>query len=291
MQLNTLLSFLAQPFTTLEYYTRLGAITTQKRILALSAVVILCATVAGAYFIYTDLPVFLNSLSKTLNTGLMHYPEELVFTFTQSRLTANTDTLLLPLPEEFFPQENRDTQVGLPQNFAAYQNTQQTPQELLVAPNEYFFFVTQLGIYTNPNSDESGWRFYSFADLIETNTSAVFTKADAGSLVNGILEYLDTNQLEIMLVCFTAFFVLFVFSKIWFLFIESIFLLLVFKLCSLAQTAQQTVLLATQIMIPTLVLGTVATLLYGPLFFSFETLVFWVLVVYIGSALPRKKLN
>ncbi len=284
MQINSLLNKLLEPFTSVEYYKKVVNKSFSTSILTLATVLISMAFVSGLQFVFTQLPNIENSIQRITEDLTNHYPEDLVFEWNGHELTANRDSISVPWPEDSaFHIE------GLPTQFLFYTNSHQTPEDLNISSKDYLVFVNSNEIYHMNNEKPEEWTSQTLATFIGSESPATIDKSTVTQLTEAILNFINTRQIQIQTTVLILYSLFFLSGKLWFLFIETILVILLFKLYATRLTAKQTVLLTLHVMIPTVVLTTVANLLYTNIPFPLQMVTFWILILFLSFQFKQKE--
>lgn len=284
MQIKTILHTLIQPFTSVEYYKKAVHKSVVSTVVVVAITLLAMALVSGFHFLATQLPVIENSVQHIITNITDHYPENLIFEWNGTELTANTDSIIVPWPED-------DTlHIGeLPKHFLFYTNSQQTPSDLGISPTEYLAFVNTHEIYRMNSEKPEKWTSESLSNFIGVDSQATIDTVTVNQLTQTATNYMQTHQQQIKIFTLFLIVLLFLGSKIWFLLIETVLAVLLFKLYSIKLTAQQTVILSLHVLIPTVVLTTAANLLYQDIPFPIQTLTFWTLILFLSFQFKQKR--
>lgn len=283
MQIQTILNTLIQPFTSVEYYKKAVHKSVLSTVVVVAITLLAMALVSGFHFLVTQLPVIENSVQHIITNITDHYPEELVFEWNGTELTANTDSISVPWPEE-----NAFHIEALPKHFLFYTNSQQTPSDLGISPTEYLAFVNTHEMYRMNSEKPEEWTSETLSTFVGVDSHATINKETVSKLTQTAGNYMQTHQQQIKAFTLFLFVLLFLGSKIWFLLIETVLAVLLFKLYSVKLTAMQTVILSLHVLIPTVVLTTMANLLYQDIPFPIQTLTFWILILYLSFQFKQK---
>lgn len=273
-----------QPFITVEYYKK----AIQKSLLA-SVLTVLIAflamgLVSGVHFVIKQLPVIQNSVQDIITNLDTHYPENLIFEWSGAELTANTDSISVPWPEE-----NTFHIEALPKQFLFYTNSQQTPSDLGLSPTDYLAFINRQEIHRINSEQPEEWTSEKLTDFIGVENPTTIDKGKITQLTQATTNYMATHQLQIKTLTLLLFILVFLVSKIWFVLIETVLVVLLFKLYGMKLTSHQTVLLSLHVLIPTVVLTTIANLLYQDIPFPIQTVTFWILILYLSFQFKQRE--
>lgn len=266
-----------QPFITVEYYKKAIHKSVATSVLTVCIAFLAMALVSGIHFVFRELPVIENSVQQIMADLNTHYPEELIFEWSGMQLTANTESITVPWPEA-----NTIHSDAFPKQFLFYTNSQQTPVDLNVSPNEYLAFVNTQEIYRMDSTDPQKWISEKLEDFIGVKNPTTIDKTVVTQLTQTTMQYMQTYQLQIKLFTLLLFALLFLGSKLWFLCIETVLAVLLFKLYAIKLSAKQTVLLSFHVLVPAVVLTTIANLLYQDISFPIQTVTFWILILYLS---------
>ncbi len=277
MQISIFLNTLLQPFTSTEYYKKAVHKPALTSLMLLAITVMALAIIQGMVFITRQLPRIQISVQQMVKNIANNYPQDLVFSWNGAQLTANTEPLSISWPDEdAFHIE------ALPKQFLFYTSSEQTPQDLGFSPNDYLTFVNSRHIYLMSSEKPEEWTSQSLSDFIGVENPATVDKATIMQLTQTVTEYIQTHHLQIKIIALGIFMLLFLGSKLWFLVIETVLAILLFKLYAIKLSAKQTCILAFSVMIPTSVVTTLAKLLYETIPFPIQTVTFWLLLIFLS---------
>lgn len=280
MKINSILNKIKQPFINVEYYKE----SINKSFLSsfgiLSTVILIMAFLSGSKFTRNEVPKFIETSTNTVSEFSDNYPEDLTFNWNGQKLMSNTEEISVPWPSSFTDESKKIA--GFPDQFLYFSNSNQAPSQLNISTNEYMIVVNSSNLYHINDSNPAEWTEQPLETVLQLDATQNINKDSVTFFSNQTLNFINSNVNQIKIVFFTAFSLLFYFSKFWFLVIESILVVLLFKLYALKLTTKQTILLTTHVMIPTVVLNTVAELLYENINFPLQTLTFWILVMFIS---------
>jgi hypothetical protein len=279
---KNLISQLQEPFVSLKFYKKALNKSIMSSFFHLLIVIILMSGFRSLQYINDQYPFVEDQFLYLVHNLSQNYPETLIINWNGTELTANTDKISIPWP-------NNDSLAieNLPTQFLFFTNSQATPQELAIQPNDYLIFVNNNQLFYN--DENQVWRPDYLANIIQTDQPLSISKQTMMNAEIIISDYVQNNSLKIKFMFFLLYAWQFIVSKLWFLFIETIFVLLFFKLFSMKLKVKQTISLSMHIMIPTVVLNSIAESIYSNINIPLQTITFWILIVYVSNYLNKLK--
>lgn len=284
MNIKTFFNTIQQPFVNFDYYKKSINTSVSQALLTFFGFLFAMATISGFYFVKTQLPGMVSSTESVITEAQTHYPEDLEIKWDGTELDANRETF-----EVYWPNNLNEQSPTIPKKLVLFKNSQETPDELGIDTHEYLFFVNKSSIYHVSEEENQVWVQQNLSELSEADMPFTLTKEVVNTTAEQVLNLIETKYKNIELGAFLILVLLFVSSKIWFLAIETLFVILVFKLYSVAISAKQTLSLTLHVMIPTVVVNTIAELLYGNITIPLQTITFWILIILLSFQLKKKQ--
>ncbi|GIK83958.1 MAG: hypothetical protein BroJett025_05800 [Patescibacteria group bacterium] len=270
-----------QPFISAEYYKNAIKKSFISSAGALFTALILTAIIASLHFLTKQWPSIQDTFRQIISDVSLYYPEELTFEWKENRLHSNGDAITVPWPNSISSHIT-----ALPNHFLYFSNTEKSPQDLEISTTQYLLFINNISV-SHRNADfPEEWISQPLSSVFVTDAPFFVDKRTVSQFSSELLSLIDQSQLSI--VAFLAFFFMFVGNALWFLGIETILVILLFKLYALTLTVQQTIKLCMHVMIPTITLNTLATLLYPSITIPLQTITFWILIVFLSYYFRKK---
>lgn len=270
--------------TTTDYY--LNAV--KKSFLTALGTMFLALTLfafASAFnFLIVDYPVILSRFLHITDNISQNYPQDLVFEWDGTQLSANRDSL-----EISWPNNIEIDATDIPSNFLYYSNSLQSPQDLDIQPYEYIFYINSTDFYYVDSNLSETWTSKSLSSIFEYQESVSLSKETVEQISDQFKTFIHSNQTKIKTVFFFTYSSIFLFSKFWFLAIETIIVILLFKLYKIKLSAKQTIILCVYVMIPTVFVNTLAEILYKNITIPLQTITFWILIIFLSYQLKLKE--
>jgi len=276
MNIKNILNKLSQPFTNIEYYKSAIDKPFWNTFSILALVLLISSFVSAGFFVKTHLPTMINSFTSIANEASENYPEDLVIDWDGTNLHTNRDNF-----EVYWPSMIDSDIPGFPSKILFFENSDKSPQDLNISTNDYISFINTNNIY-HINDETKEWTAQSLGDFAQSSLPLSIDKKFVVDTNKNILIYLENNKDTITLITIIIHIILFTSSKVWFLAIETILVILLFRLYSMKLTTNQVIKLSMNIMIPTVVLSTIAELLYSDINFPLQTITFWILLIFIS---------
>lgn len=271
------------PFTTLEYYTNSINRSFLSSLLTLLSIILALSFVSSFIFIQQTYPGIINSIQNTISDVSKHYPEDLIIDWDGSKLTANKDVVVIPWRDDFNSQNQE-----FPKQFLYYANSSQSPDELNIKVTQSLFFINQHTLYHSNDENPSTWTAQPLQNILTPDTSVFVDKNIVVQTSDKAQEFISSNSVKISALFFSAYSLIFVSSKMLFLIIETVLVVLLFKLYAIKLQTKQTIILSMHIMIPTVVVNTIAEILYTNVSIPLQTITFWILIIFISSQFKSK---
>jgi hypothetical protein len=286
MNIQSIFNIIKQPFIDVNFYKDSIKKPFFRSFGILSGVILLMAFLSGYVFTVKIVPNFLNTSSNLVSELSDIYPDDLTFNWNGQNLESNTESLSVAWPS-FISSESKEV-ADFPTDFLYFHNSDKTPGELDINHSEFLLVLNSSNLYHTANTDQEEWKEQSLQTLIQPATTFSVNKDSVTLVGSQIINFINNNVTQIKIAFFVAFSIAFYFRNFWFLIIETLLTILLFKLYSLKLTAKQTILLTTHVMIPTVVLNTVAELMYGGINFPLKTITFWLLIIFISFQFKKK---
>jgi hypothetical protein len=279
MNINSTFNTIKQPFINVDFYKESIHKSFFKSFAILSIIIIAMSFLSSYKFVSNTVPSFIDNTTNTASELSNNYPDDLTFNWNGQKLLSNAENISVPWPS-FFRSESKEL-VEFPNDFLYFHSSNQTPSDLDINLNDFLFVLNSSNIYYKNNSESSQWTEKSLEKLMPPESTFSLNKDSVVFLSNQTLDFISSNTSQIKIVFFAVSSILFYFGNLWFLVIESLLTLLLVKLYSLKLSVKQTFLLTVHIMVPTILLNTVAEMLYGTISFPLQTLTFWILLMFI----------
>lgn len=288
------LSFLQkiiQYFTNPNYYLAVTFQPLKNNFLILLSVMLLVALPWSVQTTKKHLSSGLEYFSAVSNDAVNNYPDDLQFNWSNQELKYSFGEVIAQEPLIIpFSEKLPKSPPGFPHSFAYITNQNLSPDDAGVHTTEYLFFINPSHLYTASEVPNQNWEQTKLSDLFSDINSASFTKSDFIYLVNSAKSLIESNQNTIYGIYFLLLIPIFVTGKFWILFMETIFVVLFFKIYGMKLTIKQTLSLCMSVFIPTLVISTLAELLFSPLPFALNTFAFWIVLMFILFSLRNTKM-
>lgn len=277
MKLKTFLTQLQLPFTSVEYYKDSVTSSLKTTALRLGTFLIITAFFSGIQFLRIEFPKIQAFFLQTIAEATAHYPQDLVLTWDQNKLIANTEKIAVSWPGNF-----QEETPGIPEKFLLYINSEQPPETQGVSTNEYLLFLNRTSIYRSSTENSQVWTAEPLQNFIPFEESVTITKDAVLQLHTDVLSFITQYRIAIASSFFGAYFLIFVLAKLWFFFFETVLAVLLFKLYGSQLQTKQVIKLSLHVMIPTIVVNTLAELMYTNITIPLQTITFWVLIIFLN---------
>lgn len=280
-------------FTNPKYYLKTTFQPFSENIKILLSILFVLSLVWGGTKTLQDIPAAIAYSNLVADDFLNHYPEDLVFTWNQNKLQYNfshineADLSPLSIP---FSTTMPELPATFPNNFAFITNTVDSPSNLEISPVEYLFFINANSIYTATDIVNTTWESRPLSDFFGEISKTTVTKDDVVTAVQTVQNTISQNQFFIQLIYMLILIPIFIVNKVLILAVESVFVLLLFRIYSMNLSAKQTLSLCISVFIPTTIIATVAELLYTDVSIPLNTLGFWIVLLFVLYSLKNTAL-
>lgn len=284
MNLKLFFEKIKQPFINIEYYKNAINKTFINSFLVFIGVVFLNAILFATIFTTNTMPTVIRLVNENISNTFKYYPSDLVFNWNGSSLEFNRDNYEVPWPSSI-TQEDTNT----PKSFIFFENSNKSPEDLNITSSDYLLFVNSNNLYYNEGGQESAWISQSLSNFSESPTPITIDKQFIKEITDQILDFNQQNQTTYYVIAYILYIFQFTSGKVWFLMFETILVILVFKLYSMKLTTNQVVKLTMNVMIPTVIINSIADLIYSDINFPLQTITFWILTIYISYQFKNRK--
>ncbi len=283
MNITKSITKFSKAFTSVEYYKEATNKPLFKSFLFFFSAILIVGWIQGVSFVTKYTQSSIKTIESIHSDFISHYPDDLSFTWDTNQLTyqfeseeVSPDYISVPFSSTLPISEGI-----LPNNFLYITKHEITPDTEGLSTQDYVFIVTPTKLFLAETNSKNLWTEYSLNSLFEIDSSVTLTKPIVETVTTESITALKLNKAYIQIVIIGMFGLLFLFNKIWFLFIETIFVLILFKLNSIKLSLKQVISLSIHILITTAIITTVAQLLYGNIHFPLHTIAYWVVLFYI----------
>jgi len=286
MNINKIINSLLSPFTTVEFYKKSINKSVLSSFSLMMLVLLITAIISGLNFVNRYLPGLQSDFTQVVNEINTKYPQELIFKWDGSSLNSNAESFAMPWPSNsFFESE------VLPNQFAYYSNSENSPSDLEIKTSEYLMFVNNKDLYRMEGQTSDQWVAQPIKDLFGQGESFTITKDIVSEFSEFTLEFIGNNQSLIKGVALSLFVVSSISGQTWFFIFETLLVVLLFKLYAIKLTIKQNIVLTMHVMIPTAILNTLANLIYKDIPFPFETITFWILIIFLSFYFKKMEMK
>jgi len=222
-----------------------------------------------------------------------HFDKNLEIIWADNQLELNQDYVNIYWPSTIDYKKHH-----LPKLFGIISNTQEPPYESnLIFQNSSLIYINKNYLYSlqsatqdqtqdNQNSKED-WVEYPLTTIFDGLGSYSLNKQILLKITATISESIDKSFPKIQIIMAIISSILYLLSKSWFLFIESILVYFLFKIYSFSFNFKKVLKLCSNIMIPTAIIETASNILYSDLTLPMATIAFWTILTFISFNLKN----
>lgn len=280
MNIQKYLNNLKQPFTNMDYYKQSVNKTFWSSFLSMFIAFTLMGLISGFIFVKKQIPEIVSTIQTVTLNSSQNYPEDLVVEWTGTKLTANRDYIELPWPDDEYASSQEES---LPEKFLYFDNSEKTPEDMGFTTQDYLLYINNNTMYYINEETGNTWTAQPLAEISqETTLPITIDKNLVDDLATQLSNFIGEKYNTIAAIGFVLATFAFVSGKMWFIAIETLLVILLFKLYSIKLTTKQTAILSMHVMIPVVVLNTLAELIYENINFPLQTIAFWILIIVIS---------
>ena len=258
--------YLTASVSSLKFYQNLQQVALKDSLITYLFLIILITTISSTWFIFVTSPIITTQLLKSIDNLVQQYPTDLVVQWDGRNLNANLSPVVFKTPSHLLTQS-----YGLPENLLIV-NTDQKPidQHALWLITDQTFVMSFQGqttqalelsnLFTTP---------FSIDQVVITNFQP--------QLENAFVEFMTILRL----LAFPVMLIFLIISRLFMLLIESGLVWLLIKLNRIKLKYPHIVQLCIHLFIPAEIVHQVALRVQLNLPFSFHSLAFWVILMFI----------
>ena len=271
------LSKLFTPFTSVIYYKKSVEKPVFKSILLLFVVLFILGLIGGAVFVAQNTDTVYEITTNSTQDFVSHYPEDLTFNWDKEQLSYSYQG---PLTVPFSSSMQLPSEVT-PTHFAYFTKDEIKPKDIENSNTKYALMITPTKVFVSESTQSDIWNEYSLKELLTESPSLTVTKDDVKTVSDSFLNILEQEKTNLQIIAAVLFAVLFLFGKLWFFIIETVFLTLLYKLNGSKLTIKQMISLSAHIVVATGIFTTLANLIYTQIRLPLHTIAYWVIAFYI----------
>lgn len=264
----------------MDYYKQSVNKTFWSSFLSMFIAFTLMGLISGFIFVKKQIPEIVSTIQTVTLNSSQNYPEDLVVEWTGTKLTANRDYIELPWPDDEYASSQEES---LPEKFLYFDNSEKTPEDMGFTTQDYLLYINNNTMYYINEETGNTWTAQPLAEISqETTLPITIDKNLVDDLATQLSNFIGEKYNTIAAIGFVLATFAFVSGKMWFIAIETLLVILLFKLYSIKLTTKQTAILSMHVMIPVVVLNTLAELIYENINFPLQTIAFWILIIVIS---------
>ncbi|PJC44174.1 MAG: hypothetical protein CO039_00230 [Candidatus Pacebacteria bacterium CG_4_9_14_0_2_um_filter_34_50] len=279
--------------TSAEYYLEVLKKPLKTSLLFFASTILILGLVNGANIALKKLPKIKDDVNLALNDLNNHFDKNLEIIWADNQLELNQDYVNIYWPSTIDYKKHH-----LPKLFGIISNTQEPPYESnLIFQNSSLIYINKNYLYSlqsatqdqtqdNQNSKED-WVEYPLTTIFDGLGSYSLNKQILLKITATISESIDKSFPKIQIIMAIISSILYLLSKSWFLFIESILVYFLFKIYSFSFNFKKVLKLCSNIMIPTAIIETASNILYSDLTLPMATIAFWTILTFISFNLKN----
>lgn len=178
----------------------------------------------------------------------------------------------------------------LPVYIAVISNSDIKPSESQLSDvNNSLFYINKNNFYANNKQLEEEWVEYPLSAFLDQIDSYSINKQNLPKIISGVKESINQSFSKIQFFTAIIFTIFFIFSRIWFLFAESILVFFLFKIYNLNLSLKKVLKLSMNIMVPAGIIDLFTRIFYPNLNLSMNSISFWVILSFISFYLNKNK--
>lgn len=281
--------------TSLEYYFEIIEKPIKTSTIFFIFTILILGLINGANFAIIKLPEIKNDANLALNDLNENFDKNLEIIWADNQLEFNQEYVNI-----YWPSTLDYKPYNLPNLFGIISNSQKPPYESeLVANGNSLVYINKNYLYSlqnttvdhesNNQTTKEDWVEYPLATIFDGVSSYSINKQNLPKITLSISDAINKIFLEVQVFVTFVTSILYLFSKIWFLFIESILVFLLFKIYNFGFDFNKVLKLNLNIMVPTAIIETITNLIYRDLTLPMGTIAFWTILTYISFNLKKIK--
>ncbi len=258
---------------------------------------IILGLINGANIALKVLPEIKTNVDLALNDLNEHFDKNLEIIWSDDQLELNQDYVNIYWPSTIDYKTYR-----LPKLLGIISNSQEPAFESeLLANNSALIYINNNYLYTLQNTSQDfsqdnktsqqDWVEYPLSTIFDDLSSYSLNKQNLPKMTSSISESINNLFPEIQMIVAIIFSILYLFSKSWFLFMESILVYFLFKIYGLGFNFKKVLKLCLNIMVPTAIIETASTLIYSDLTLPMGAIAFWTILTFISFNLKKEMGN
>ena len=273
---------LTKPFTSTDYYIQSINKSVLYSLIQLVIIVLSTALISSIIFLYRSFPQIQTSTIEIVQQLKTNFPHDLIISWDGTKLGSNYQYLTVPWPEQYF-----FSNLALPENLLQYSNSDIKPEDNNVQTSDTLFFVSNQNLFRADTQKSNTWTSQPLNIFLEKNMKFTITYQNVFNFCENFLFFLQEKQFQIKTVVAIIYILIIFFDMSLFYVFETILAVLLFKLYSIKLTLKQIIVLTSHVMIPTVVLKTLAMLLYSNVNIPLEAITFWVLIFFLSMQFKK----
>jgi len=288
MKTSTILNNVKQSCISISHYIEIIKKPFIDSFLSLSLVLFVIGVISGIHLSVTQIPKVSSNIDLVVTDIVTHYPDDLVFNFNNGNLEFNRESITVP----FSSKIGQDYQKAFPfENFAYLTKEELSLDKTKNFSGKYFLLITQNKLLIADPANPTLWQEYPLNQIF-TDVEDVQVSKDTVKFVSLKFENWKTNnftKIQILTTIVTT--LSYILAKIWFLLIETLLVILLFKLYSVNISVNQTIKLTMNILIPVSIITFITNITYQNINLPMQTIAFWVIIIYFMSNLKKVEIK
>lgn len=248
---------------------------------------IILGLINGANIAIKVLPEIKTNLDLALIDLNEHFDKNLEILWADDQLELNQNYVNI-----YWPSTIDYKTYGLPKLLGIISNSQKPPFESeFITNNSALIYINNNYLYTLQNNSQHDWVEYPLSTIFDGLSSYSLNKQNLPKITSSISDSINKLFPEIQMIVVITSSIFYLFSKSWFLLMESILVFLLFKIYGLGFNFKKVLKLCLNIMVPTAIIETASTLIYSDLTLPMGTIAFWTMLTFISFNLKKEMVN